>query len=296
MTDRIEIVEVGPRDGLQNDPAELTTTEKVSFIARAADMGAGRIEVASFVNPRAVPRMSDGAEVCATLQRGTGRHIGLALNRRGIDRAVAAGVDEVNTVVAVSDTFGRRNQGATAEGALEVIAQARRDLPQVRIGITVSTAFGCPFEGEVAPDTLMRTVDACMAADPFEIALADTIGVATPRDVALRVAAVRRAHPTVPVRLHVHDTRGTGIANAWAGLQAGVATLDASLGGIGGCPFAPGATGNIATEDLLYMLDRAGVATGMSLEAAIDAARWLERTLGHAVPGRVIRAGGFPTT
>lgn len=291
----VEIVEVSPRDGIQSEQKILSVDTKLALIARAIDAGARRLEVTSFVNPKRVPQMADAAELAARLPRGKARYIGLALNLKGFERAAEAGLDEVNFVTVASDTFCRRNQGTDTDQNLRVwseVATAARG--RIAAGITVGAAFGCPFEGEVPLARLLRVIEAAMAKDPFELALADTIGVATPRDVAERVAAVRAAFPDVPLRLHLHNTRNTGIANAWAGLLAGVRIFDASLGGVGGCPFAPRATGNIATEDLVYMFERAGVGTGMDLAAAIEAAAWLEAELGHPVPGMVMKAGGFP--
>ena len=296
MSDSIEIVEVSPRDGIQNEPTLLSTEDKLELIARAVRAGVRRLEVTSFVDPRRVPQMADAEAVVAGLPRVDGvRYIGLALNRRGFERARASGLDEVNFAVVASDTFSRRNQGMdTAAGIAAFAEVAREARGRVPLGLVVGAAFGCPFEGEVPLARLLEVVERCMAHAPFELGLADTIGVATPRDVETRVAAVRRAFPEVPIRLHLHDTRNTGIANAWAGVRAGVATLDASLGGVGGCPFAPRATGNVATEDLLYLLERSGVASGVSLAAAIEAARWLEGRLGKTLPGLLMKAGGFP--
>lgn len=292
---KAEIVEVSPRDGIQNEKVILSVDTKLALIERAIAAGVRRMEVTSFVNPARVPQMADAAELSARLPRGKARYIGLALNQKGFERAVAAGLDEVNFVVVASDTFSRRNQGMSTEDGLAVwaeVAEAARG--RIFAGLTIGAAFGCPFEGEVPLARLMRVVEAAMAHAPDEIALADTIGVATPHDVAERVGAVKAAFPGVKLRLHLHNTRNTGIANAWAGLMAGVTTFDASLGGVGGCPFAPRATGNIATEDLLYMLDRSGIATGLDLAACIEAAEWLEAQLGHGVPGMVMKAGGFP--
>lgn len=293
--ERVEIIEVSPRDGIQNEATILDTQTKLELIARATAAGAPRIEVTSFVNPRRVPQMADADAVCAALPKGGARHIGLALNARGFDRAMAAGLDEVNFVVVASETFSRRNQGV---GTDETLAQwggiAASAEGRVPASVTIAAAFGCPFEGEMPVSRLMAVVEGVMAHAPAELALADTIGVATPRDIADRIGAVRRAFPEVALRIHLHNTRNTGIANAWAAVEAGVGALDASLGGVGGCPFAPRATGNIATEDLVYMLERAGVATSMDLDACIATARWLEDRLGHTVPGMVMKAGGFP--
>jgi len=292
----VEIVEVSARDGIQNEKTILSVDTKLALIGGAIAAGVRRLEVASFVNPARVPQMADAEGVCAGLPQGTGaRFIGLALNMRGFDRAVAAGLDEVNFVIVASDTFSRRNQGVGTDEALVQWA-AVRAAAQGRIGtgVTVGAAFGCPFEGEVPLARLLDVVDRAMEHAPDELAIADTIGVATPYDVAQRIGAIATRHPGVRLRLHLHNTRNTGIANAWAGVLAGATVLDASLGGVGGCPFAPRATGNIATEDLVYMLHRSGIATGLDLPRAIAAAEWLEAQLGHAVPGMVMKAGGFP--
>jgi hydroxymethylglutaryl-CoA lyase len=296
MKDFAEIVEVSPRDGIQNEAKILPTATKLELIQKGLDAGLRRFEVTSFVNPKRVPQMADAEAVAAGLPRDTdARYIGLTLNQRGFDRAVAAGLHEANFVVVTSDTFCRRNQGMSTEDSIASFADVTKGAEgKIDVGVTIAAAFGCPFEGEVPLARLMRVVEGCMEHRPFELALADTIGVATPRDVKERVGAVRTAFPHVRLRLHLHNTRNTGIANAWAGLEAGVQTLDASLGGVGGCPFAPRATGNIATEDLVYMLDRAGVSTNVDLDAAIDAATWLETQLEKTVPGLVMKAGGFP--
>jgi len=283
-----------PRYGIQNDKTLLATPTKLELIRRATEVDAARIEVTSFINPKRVPQMADADAVAAALPRGTGRHIGLALNRRGFDRAVASGLDEANFVVVASDTFNLKNQGVTIADSIAALRAIAAENHPIRIGVTIAAAFGCPFEGEVPLARLMAVLDACVAAGPVELALADMIGVATPRDVTERVGEIRRAHPAMPIRLHLHNTRHTGIANAWVAIEAGARALDASFGGVGECPFAPRATGNIATEDLLYMLDRSGVKTGMDLDKSIAAAEWLQAQLGHAVPGMVMKAGGFP--
>lgn len=294
-SDFFEIIEVSARDGIQNEQTLLTTAEKLHLISMSLDAGLRRMEVTSFVNPKRVPQMADADAVAARLPNGRARYIGLTLNRRGFDRAAAAGLDEANFVVVASDTFNRRNQGVATTDSIAAFAGIKRAAPAgIAVGLTIGAAFGCPFEGEVPLSRLMYVVEACMEHAPFELALADTIGVATPRDITERVGAVRAAFPGTPIRLHLHNTRNTGIANAWAGIEAGATALDASLGGVGGCPFAPRATGNIATEDLVYMLDRSGIATGVDLDRAIMAAEWLESRLGKPVPGMVMKAGGFP--
>jgi len=297
MGESIEIVEVAPRDGIQNEATILSTEDKLELIARAVSAGVRRLEVTSFVHPKRVPQMADAEAVAAALPRTDAvRYIGLALNRRGFDRAVAAGLDEVNFVVVASDTFSQRNQGVDTAAGIEALAEVAREARShsMPLGLVIAAAFGCPFEGEMPLQRLLDVVERCLQHAPFELGLADTIGVATPRDVRERVGAVREAFPDLPIRLHLHDTRGIGLGNAWAGIEAGIATLDASLGGVGGCPFAPRATGNIATEDLVYLLDRSGVASGVSLEGAIEAANWLEQRLGRTLPGSLMKAGGFP--
>jgi hydroxymethylglutaryl-CoA lyase len=294
---RIEIFEVGPRDGLQSEPGVMPTATKVEFIGRAVACGLRRIEVTSFVNPKRVPQMADAEEVLAALpRRDDVRYVGLVLNRRGLERAVAAGCHEIGMAVVASDTFNRRNQGVTTEESiaawLEMAAAARQ--AGVRPQVTVSAAFGCPFEGEVPMERVVEIARRVAQAAPFEIALADTIGVAVPAQVTELVARVRDALPGVSLRCHFHNTRNTGLANAYAAVQAGVATLDASLGGIGGCPFAPAATGNIPTEDLVYLLERSGYDTGVSLDEAIATGQWLQERLGRPVPGMLVKAGGFP--
>jgi hydroxymethylglutaryl-CoA lyase len=299
MTTRnvIEIVEVGPRDGLQSEPGVLPTATKVEFIERAIAAGLRRIEVTSFVNPRRVPQMADAEAVLAALPRRAGVHyVGLVLNQKGFERAAAAGCTEIGMAVVASDTFNRRNQGVSTEESIAAwhgIASAAHRAG-IRAQVTVSAAFGCPFEGEVPVARVVDVVQRVAEAEPFEIALADTIGVGVPAQVTELVGRVREAAPGVALRCHFHNTRNTGLANSYAAVQAGVRTLDASLGGIGGCPFAPAATGNIPTEDLLYMLQRCGYETGVSLAAAIETGKWLQEQLGRPVPGMLVKAGDFP--
>ena len=293
----IGIVEVGPRDGLQNEAVSVPTAVKVEFIRRAVDAGIRRIEVASFVNPKRVPQMADAEAVMQALPRRVGvRYIGLVLNRAGFDRAVAAGCEEIGMVVFTTDAFNQRNQGATsAESmrtwrAIAVAAQAAG----IRAQVTISAAFGCPFEGEVAPERVVELAREAAEGAPFEIAIADTIGVGVPGQVTDIFGRVAAALPGMTLRGHFHNTRNTGLANAYAAVMAGAQVLDASLGGIGGCPFAPAATGNIPTEDLLYMLGRMGYETGIELGEAIATARWVEQQIGHTVPGLLVKAGPFP--
>jgi hydroxymethylglutaryl-CoA lyase len=294
----VVIVEVSPRDGLQNEPVVLSTDAKVELIGRLVEAGARRVEAVSFVNPRLVPAMADAEAVMARVPRTAGlSYAGLVLNRRGLDRAVAAGVDEVNVVVGVSDTFSRRNQNLATEEAMgmaeEVVAEARpRGLFTT---LTLSTAFGCPFEGEVPAGRVVELARRGAAAGYDELCLADTVGVGTPNQVRELTAGVREAvGQEPPLRYHFHNTRNTGFANAFAAILDGVTVLDASAGGIGGCPFAPNATGNIATDDLVYMLDRMGLETGLDLEALLPTAAFLAEQLGHQVPAMLPRAGPFP--
>jgi len=295
----IEVVEVGPRDGLQSEPGVLPTATKVEFIARVIAAGARRIEVASFVNPKRVPQMADAEAVLAALpRRDDVSYIGLVLNRKGFERAAVAGCNEIGMVVAASDTFNQRNQGVDSDQSIAAwldIARAAK-AAGLRPQVTVSAAFGCPFEGEVPVSRVVEIAGRLAEAEPFEIALADTIGVGVPAQVIELVERVREAVPGVALRCHFHNTRNTGLANAFAAVQAGVRTLDASLGGIGGCPFAPAATGNIPTEDLVYMLQRSGYPTGIELAAAIETGKWLQEQLGHPVPGMLVKAGDFPPT
>jgi len=293
----IEIVEVGPRDGLQNEAAAISAAVKVEFIKRAVAAGLKRIEVASFVSPRRVPQMADAEQVLAALPRRSDVHyVGLVLNRAGFDRAAAAGCGEIGMAVFTTDSFNQRNQGTTSAGSLrawrEIAAAAHA--AGIRAQITISAAFGCPFEGEVAPSRVVDIAREAAEGAPIEIALADTIGVGVPSQVTDLFGRVTEALPGMTLRGHFHNTRNTGLANAYAAVEAGVRVLDASLGGLGGCPFAPAATGNIPTEDLIYMLGRMGIGTGVDLDAAISAARWIEQQIGRTVPGMLMKAGPFP--
>ena len=296
---RVEIVEVGPRDGLQNETELLSPEERVAFIGRLEQCGVRRIEAVSFVNPRRVPQMAGAEEIMTALPPAAGRsRIGLVLNMRGWERAVAAGCDEANVVVCASDGFGVRNQGAAVTdqvAAMAAIAGRRAAEGGPALSVTVAVAFGCPFDGEVGEDQVVAIVREAAACGIGEIALADTIGVADPWTVRRRIEALRTAAPDARVRMHFHNTRNTGLANAYASLEAGVDVLDASCGGIGGCPFAPAATGNIATEDLVYMLDRAGVETGLDLDGLVAAGRWIGERLGKPAPSALTRTGAFPT-
>lgn len=298
MSRKIEIVEVGPRDGLQNEKAVLDVDQKLAFIHRLEAAGARRIEAVSFVNAKRVPQMAGAEELMAALPPGPARsRIGLVLNLRGWDRCVAAGCDEANVVVCASDGFAIRNQGASVKeqvAALAAIADKRAAEGGPPISLTISVAFGDPFDGEVSEDQVVAIVREAAALKIPEIALGDTIGVADPWTVRKRIEAVRKAAPDARLRMHFHDTRNTGLANAYASVEAGVDVLDASCGGLGGCPFAPDATGNIGTEDLVYMLERAGFETGYDLDGLIATARWMSQILGKPPAASVSRAGGFP--
>lgn len=296
--ERVQIVEVGPRDGLQNEGRTLAVHDRVELVERAVAAGVERIEAVSFVNPERVPQMAGAEEIMASLS-GPARaaSIGLVLNRKGLDRAVEAGVAEVNVAVPATDGFSVRNQGATVEAMLEALEGIDRALEGtgIPLSVTVSTAFGCPFDGEVPAERVVEVVRRIADTSAVEIALADTIGVGVPRQVTgllERTAQVARGRT---LRCHFHNTRNTGYANALAAVDAGARVLDSSLGGFGGCPFAPAATGNIGTEDLLYMLHRSGLRTGVSLSGAIGVAEWMSERLGKTPPAYLGRAGSFPS-
>ena len=298
----VDIVEVSPRDGLQNDPTHLSTAQKLGLISRCVEAGVRRIEVASFVNPKRVPAMADGPAVLAGLpsKDDPDRHgcawIGLVLNERGFDRARETPVDEINLVVMVTDTFSQKNQGMTTEDAIRTVEQVAPRALAVGIvpTVTMSASFGCPYEGEVPIGRVVDVAARLAESGVVEIAIADTIGVAVPRDVSRRLAAVAGVVGGTRLRAHFHTTRNTGYASALAAYEAGVRALDSSLGGIGGCPFAPRATGNIATEDLVFALERSGIATGLDLDALIRASDWLGEQIGRPTPALVSKAGGFP--
>jgi hydroxymethylglutaryl-CoA lyase len=296
----VQIVEVAARDGLQNDPADLTTEQKVELVNRAFDAGIRRAEVASFVSPKAVPKMADAEGVLEGLAARPDRDqfsaIGLVVNERGFVRAQPTGVDEVNLVVVSTDTFAGRNQNMTSDQTIDVvetIAPLAR-AAGLKTSVTIGASFGCPFEGEVPVARIAAMAERIAGIGVDEIALADTIGVAVPADVRERVTAVRAVAGEVQLRAHLHNTRNTGYANALAAVESGVTVLDSSLGGIGGCPFAPKATGNIATEDLVYLLHRSGIETGVDLDALIAASDWLGDVMGRPTPALVSKAGGFP--
>ena len=295
-TRRVTLYDVGPRDGLQNEPEVLDVEARAELVQRLAATGLPAIEVASFVDPRRVPQMANAEEVVAAVGGTPGvTRAGLVLNERGYERLVASGLDEVRFAFGVTESFNQRNQGASIDESLaaatRIVSRARED--GLRSTVTLSVAFGCPFEGEMDPEQVLalagRVVD---ARAPDVLVLADTIGVATPG--AVRSLVAQAVASGVPIGGHFHNTRNTGFANALAALDAGAVVLDASVGGLGGCPFAPNATGNIATEDLVYVLDREGVETGVDLEALIGVAAWLADVLGRRLDGQLYRAGSFP--
>ncbi len=291
---RIEIVDVGPRDGLQNEDRILSPAVRAELCEKLAATGVPRVEAASFVNPKRVPQMAGAEEVMAAIERSPGTsYAGLVLNEKGYERAIEAGVDEVRYAFPVTETFARRNQNTTVADATDLAARLieRARLDGVRVSITLSAAFGDPFEGRVEPEHVLEIARAVAASAPDEIVLADTIGVGVPSQVRNVVEGIAEGGTTVGC--HFHDTRNTGIANAAAAVESGATVLDASVGGTGGCPFAPRATGNIATEDVVYLLHGMGYETGIDLDALIDVASWLAQQLDKELPGQLYRAGNF---
>ena len=290
----IEIVDVGPRDGLQNEDKTLSPVVRAELCEKLAAAGVPRVEAASFVNPKRVPQMAGAEEVMAAIERSPGTtYAGLVLNEKGYERAIEAGVDEVRYAFPVTETFAKRNQNTTVADAVQLGARLveRARLDGVRVSITLSVAFGDPFEGRVDPEHVLGIAASIAASGPDEIVLADTIGVGVPNQVHKLVEGVRANGITVAC--HFHDTRNTGIANAASAVESGATVLDASIGGTGGCPFAPRATGNIATEDLVYLLHGMGYETGIDLHALIEVATWLAQQLDKELPGQVYKAGNF---
>ena len=299
MTRSVEIVEVGPRDGLQNEKRLVSTEDKVTFIHKAIKAGVKRLEVTSFVHPKRVPQMADAEDVVKELGVIDGvTRIGLTLNKRGALRALECGVEQLGAVCVATDGFALKNQNQTSAQTVETsneiirLAQAEGRTGQV----TIAASFGCPFEGEVPEDRVLAMVRSLLESDPVEISLADTIGVGVPSQVSSLVKKVVKMAGPTPVRVHFHNTRNTGIANVWAAVEAGAAIVDASIGGIGGCPFAPAATGNVATEDVMYMLGRSAIEHGLDMDKIIPTAKWLETILGKDVPSMLAKAGHFPKT
>ena len=303
MSRPITIVEVGPRDGLQNETTILEPAVRADLVNRLEAAGARRIEAVSFVHPKYVPQMAGAEAVMAALPHAAGRsRIGLVLNGKGYDRALGTAVDEVNVAMSATDGFGLKNQGLSVDQQVQMLADiiagranaAGAPGATPALSATLSCVWGCPFDGEVSDGQVADLVGRIAELGVAEIALADTIGAGDPWAVTKKVEAARAAAPDAVLRLHFHDTRNTGLANAYAGIEAGVSVLDASVGGIGGCPVAPGATGNIATEDLVFMLERAGFSTGYDLDALIKTARWIGEKIGRPAPSALSRAGGWP--
>jgi (R)-citramalyl-CoA lyase len=291
----VTVCEVGPRDGLQNEPDVLSPETRADLVERLVASGITSIEVASFVKAERVPQMAGAEEVVDALERRPGTtYAGLALNERGYERLRAAGLDEVRFAFGATESFNGRNQGATVEeslaAAIATVNRARDD--GIRSAVTISVAFGCPFEGEVDEVRVLGLAERLAEAGPDVLILADTIGVATPTAVRRLTSAVSGLGPLVGG--HFHNTRNTGYANTLAALEAGATVIDASVGGLGGCPFAPRATGNVATEDLVYVLEREGIVTGIDLGALIEVSNWLETILGRPLEGQLYRAGRFP--
>ncbi len=294
----ITLVEVGPRDGLQSEPEILSIDSKALFIVKAIEAGVRRLEVASFVHPKRVPQMADAEALIEKLpDRDDVSFIGLIMNARGLERALTTKINEIGMVVLSTDTYNRKNQGVDIDESVLVWGELAKRAKEngVRANIMISSAFGCPYEGEVKVERIVELAKRVIEADPAELGIADSIGVAVPTQVTELLGRVREVIGDLPLRCHFHNTRNTGLANAQAAVDSGVTYLDASIGGIGGCPFAPAATGNIPTDDLLYMLDRSGVETGVSLEKIIEVSRWLEQELGRDVPALLPKAGIFPS-
>jgi hydroxymethylglutaryl-CoA lyase len=293
----ITLVEVGPRDGLQSEPEILPTASKAEFIRKAIDAGIQRLEVASFVHPKRVPQMADAEALIERLpDLDDVSYIGLIMNERGLDRALETKINEIGMVVLSTDSYNRKNQGVDIDDSIRTWGEISKRAKQngLRANVMISSAFGCPYEGEVKVERIVELAKRLIEADPAELGIADSIGVAVPSQVTELLGRVRDVIGDLPLRCHFHNTRNTGLANAQAAVESGVTYLDASIGGIGGCPFAPAATGNIPTDDLLYMLDRSGIETGVSLDKIIEISRWLEQELGRGVPSLLPKAGVFP--
>ena len=294
----ITLVEVGPRDGLQSEPEILSTDSKIEFINRAIDAGIRRLEVASFVHPKRVPQMADAEALIEKLaDHDDVSYIGLVMNEQGLDRALATKIGEIGMVVVATDSYNRKNQGVDTDESVRVWGKIAERAQQngLRANVMISSAFGCPYEGEVKVERIVELAKKVIESEPAELGIADSIGVAVPNQVTELLGRVRDVIGDLPIRCHFHNTRNTGLANAQAAVECGVTYLDASIGGIGGCPFAPAATGNVPTDDLLYLLDRSGVETGVSLEKIIEVSDWLEQELGRAVPALLPKAGIFPS-
>lgn len=294
---KVSILEVGPRDGLQSEPEILPTAIKKEFITRTINAGIKNIEVTSFVHPKKVPQMADAEKLVESLpDRDDVTYIGLIMNQRGFERARDCGIDEVGMVIVSTDTYNMKNQNVVTQQSidnwLDIASSAKS--AGIRTSVVIACSFGCPYEGEVDPEHVASIAEQILKGEPDVIGLADSVGVAVPNQVKTTFALIKDLAPTIPLRTHLHNTRNTGLANAAAAVEAGVTIIDASTGGIGGCPFAPKATGNIPTDDLLYMLDRSGIETGVNLKEIVKTTDWLENQLGRSVPAMVPKAGIFP--
>jgi isopropylmalate/homocitrate/citramalate synthase len=287
MAAAVTICDVGPRDGLQNEAETLEPSVRAELVNRLAATGLPKVEAVSFVNPERVPQMAGAEEVVAGIDRQDGVvYSGLVLNERGYERLAATGLDEVHFTLAATETFNRRNANRSVDESVQDLARMPAERP---VSVSLSVAFGCPFEGEVEASTVLRLAERCVAAGAEEILFADTIGVGVPRQVRQLLGGTKSLG--VPVGVHLHDTRNTAVANAYAALEGGATVFESSVGGLGGCPFAPRATGNVATEDLVYLFRGEGIDTGVDLDALVDVAEWLAGILGRDLPGRVYRAG-----
>ena len=295
MSNSLEIIDVTPRDGLQNEPVIFSIGEKLELISRSIEAGISRIEAASFVNPKKVPQMANPEQLLDKLSiKKKAKYSGLVLNERGYKRAVDSKCDEITFVIVASDEFSLRNQGMTTAQSIEYISKLLKNREAgIKVCISIAAAFGCPFEGVVRPSQVIEIAEKCLDLCPDEISLADTIGVAIPKDVKEKVEPLISLYSNTPVRLHLHNTRNTAISNAWTAFELGVKRFDASFGGIGGCPFAPNATGNVAIEDLVYLFERSGFDTGVDLDASIKVAEWLSGRVKHPLPSALLAAGDF---
>ena len=294
---KISILEVGPRDGLQSEPEILPTEVKKEFITRTINAGIKQIEVTSFVHPKKVPQMADAEKLVESLPENDDvTYIGLIMNQRGFERARDCGIDEVGMVIVSTDTYNMKNQNVVTQESIDnwlsIAAEAKS--AGIRTSVVIACSFGCPYEGEIDPEHIASIAEQVLEGKPDVLGLADSVGVAVPSQIKRTFSLVKELAPSIPLRTHLHNTRNTGLANAAAAVEAGVSIIDASTGGIGGCPFAPRATGNIPTDDLLYMLDRSGIETGVDLRQVVKTTNWLEEQLGRAVPAMVPKAGIFP--
>ena len=294
---KVSLLEVGPRDGLQSEPKILPTDVKRDFIIKTMDAGIKQIEVTSFVHPKKVPQMADAEKLVESLpDRDDVSYIGLIMNQRGFERARDCGIDEVGMVIVSTDTYNMKNQNVVTQESIDNWLRIASDAKSagIRTNVIIACSFGCPYEGEVDPELIASIAEKVLEGEPNILGLADSVGVAVPNQVKKTFSLIKELAPNIPLRTHLHNTRNTGLANAAAAIEAGVTIIDASTGGIGGCPFAPKATGNITMDDLLYMLDRSGIETGVNLKQIVSTSEWLEEKLEHSVPAMVPKAGIFP--